>query len=75
MAKRRWELDQERRDAIAKAEEINPLRAPGKIVRRIVVIENEVEVTEIVIRDWDSVRGVNRKLAKVGLVIKRGGNY
>lgn len=73
MAKRRWELDRERRDAIAKAEESDPLRVQGRIVRRIVVIENEVEVKEIVIRDWDSVREVNRKLARVGLVMKRGG--
>jgi hypothetical protein len=73
MARRRWELDRERRDALEEAEERDPLRATGKIVRRIVVIENEIAVKELVIRDWDSVREVNRKLARVGLVMKRSG--
>jgi hypothetical protein len=73
MARRRWELDQERRDALEEAEERDPLRVPGKIVRRIVVIENEIAVKELVIRDWDSAREVNRKLGRVGLVMKRGG--
>jgi hypothetical protein len=41
MALRRWELDRARRDALAAAEMRDPLRAPGKIVRRIVVIEEE----------------------------------
>jgi hypothetical protein len=72
MAKRRWEIDRERRDALARLDERDPLRVlPDQITRRIIVIENETSVAEIVIRKFDSTRLTNRKLARVGLTLKR----
>lgn len=72
MANRRWELDRERREAIARAEERDPLRVPlDQITRRVIVILDESRVAEVVIRKMDSTREVNRKLAKVGLTLKR----
>ena len=57
-ANRRWELDRKRRDNIARmtAEEY-----PSKIVRRIVVIDNETEVRETVIWNFESARRVRQK--------------
>jgi hypothetical protein len=72
MARRRWELDRERRDALARMDECDPLRVlPDQITRRIIVIENETSVAEIVIRKFDSTRLINRKLARVGLTLRR----
>jgi len=72
MAKRRWEIDRERRDALARMDERDPLRVlPDQITRRIIVIDNETSVAEIVIRKFDSTRSINRKLARVGLALKR----
>lgn len=72
MANRRWELDRERRDAIARVEKRDPLRVPlNQITRRLIVIFDESRVAEVVIRKMDSTREVNRKLAKVGLTLKR----
>ena len=72
MAKRRWELDRERRDALARMDERDPLRVmPEQITRRIIVIDDESRVAEIVIRKLDSTRAINRKLARVGLTLRR----
>ena len=59
MANRRWQLDRERRDkeALLFAESY-----PNKIIRRIVVIDNETTVREVVIWAWDSWRESKRKI-------------
>lgn len=62
MANRRWQLDRARRDAIAAAD---PLRVSGKILRRIVVIENETTVKETTIYDFDSARSARAKIRRV----------
>ncbi len=62
MAKRRWELDRERRNKIA------ALRAeqyPAQILRRIVVIEKETIAKEAVIWSFDSIRTARRKLNNI----------
>jgi hypothetical protein len=72
MAKRRWEIDRERRDALARMDKRDPLRVlPDQITRRIIVIDDESQVAEIVIRKFDSTRLINRKLARVGLTLRR----
>jgi hypothetical protein len=74
MAQARWARDRARREALAAAEARDPLRVPGgRIVRRIVVILYESEVSEIVIREGDSGREINRKLRQAGLALARGG--
>lgn len=50
MAAVRWRKDRERRAALEAAEKRNPLRAVGKIVRRVVVIDHESVVKEIIRR-------------------------
>ena len=62
MAKRRWEIDGARREALAAME---PARFQGLIVRRIVVIDRETEVREAVIYDFDSARKAKRKIQRV----------
>ena len=55
----RWAKDRERRNKIAALEaESNPSR----IVRRIVVIDNERDVREIVLWSWENWRDWKRKL-------------
>jgi len=72
MAEARWTAERARRDARAAAEARDPLRCPGpRIVRRIVVILEEREVTEVVIREGDSGREINRKLRAVRLCLTR----
>ena len=57
MANARWRADRERRTALATAELRDPLRVPvGRILQRIVVIDRESRVTEIVRRDTTSAR-------------------
>ena len=65
MAAARWDQDRARRDEIARLEAADPLRAPGRIVRRIIVITAETTVKEAVIRDTDTVAGARRKLRDV----------
>lgn len=48
-----------RREAIAA---MDPIKFEGRIVRRIIVIENENTVKEAVIYDFDSYRWAKRKL-------------
>lgn len=62
MAKRRWELDALRRERLAA---IDPIQFSGRIVRRIVVIDNEKRVREVAIYDFDSEREWKRKERKV----------
>jgi hypothetical protein len=73
MANARWKADRERREALAAAEGRDPLRCPGgRIMRRIVVVVEEKEVFEVVIRAGDSGREINRKLRSAGLCLMRG---
>lgn len=62
MANQRWKIDRERRDkeALLFAESY-----PNKIVRRIVVIDNETTVREAVFWTWDSRRHAASKLRNV----------
>jgi hypothetical protein len=71
MANQRWKLDRERRAALAALATADPLRAPGQILRRIIIIESDQVAHEIVIRDYHSTRSINRLLAPHRLVLKR----
>ncbi len=62
MAKRRWELDRQRRDKLAA---LTAEQQPNRIVRRIVVIDEETMVRECVMWAWDSMRECQRKLKNV----------
>jgi hypothetical protein len=44
---------------------IAPERMPAKIIRRIIVIDRETEVREVVMYDTDSLRDARRKLRRV----------
>jgi len=66
MANARWEQDRARRDFMAAHDPC----VTGRVMRRIIDIdESSGAATEIVIRDFDSVREVRRKLTKIGLTI------
>lgn len=58
MAARRWEIDAQKRAALVR---MNAEKFQGRIVRRVVVIDNEVTVREAVIYDFDSARSSRRK--------------
>lgn len=58
-ANRRWALDRERR---TKLDETDPIQVGGKIVRRIVVIDNESTVRERVFYEFDRTCDLKRKL-------------
>ena len=62
MAKERWRRDRERRDKLAA---MNPIQYPGRIVRRIIVIDHETQVREAIIYDNDSIRDAHRKMSAV----------
>ena len=62
MARARWDMDRQRRDRLAA---LSPEQYPDEIVRRIVVIDDEREVRECVIRSWDSAREARRKVRSV----------
>lgn len=59
MAARRWQLDRERRDKLAS---LTAEQFPSKIIRRIVVIEDEKTVREAVIWSFDSRRSAAAKV-------------
>lgn len=61
-ARRRWELDRQRRAALA---ETAPELLINRIVRRIVVIDHEQHVREVVIYEFDSMREARRKQRQV----------
>lgn len=61
-ARRRWELDRQRRDALAGTA---PELLINRIVRRIVVIDHEQHVREAVIYEFDSMREARRKQRQV----------
>jgi alkyl hydroperoxide reductase subunit AhpC len=62
MAKRRWELDRQRRERLAAQD---PIFTGLQIVRRIVVIDREQIVRECVIYAGDSFREAQRKTKRV----------
>ena len=59
MAAARWRIDRMRRDQLAA---LSPERYPGRILRRIVVIEEERTVREVILRESDSEREARRKI-------------
>ena len=62
MARERWRQDRERR---AKLAALAPLQFPGRIVRRVIVIDREVTAREAIIYDTDSWQDARRKLRAV----------
>ena len=66
MAEARWRKDREKRAAWAAAE-IDPLRVPGRILQRVVVITGESAVVEIIRRDTTSQRSWAAMRRRVGL--------
>lgn len=68
MAAARWARDRERRGKLA---ELTAEQYPARIVRRIVVIEQERLVREAVIWSFDSARSARRKLREALAVSRR----
>jgi hypothetical protein len=62
MANRRWQLDRQRRNKLAA---LTAEQCPTRIVRRIVVIENETMVNEAVFWNFESKRSWRRKERQV----------
>lgn len=62
MARRRWELDRERRIKLA---ELSAEQHPNSIVRRVVVIDNETTVREAVVFNFDTPAQARRKVNRV----------
>lgn len=60
MAESRWKKHRERTRELERLANIDPLRMPGKIIQRVVVIWNESKVTEIIRRDTTSQRQWSR---------------
>ena len=67
MAAARWQREREKRGALAAAAEIDPLRVPGRILQRVVVITRESQATEIIRRDTTSQRAWAAMKRRVGL--------
>lgn len=67
MAEARWKKDRERRAAFEAAAAADPLRVPGRILQRVVVITGEARVVEIIRRDTTSQRAWRLMLRRVGL--------
>ena len=66
MAKARWDADRARREFLATHDPV----VTGRVTRRIIDInETAGTMTEIVIRDFDSVREIRRKLKTIGLTL------
>lgn len=64
MAKARWAKDRERRDRLAL---LTAEQNPSRIIRRIIVIENERDAREVTIWSFDSFRSAKRKVRSLGL--------
>ena len=67
MAEARWKQERERRRQLEAVAEIDPLRVPGRILQRVVVINRESQVTEIIRRDTTSQRDWAAMKRRVGL--------
>lgn len=63
-AKIRWQRDRERRNRL---DTLDPIQVGGKVVRRIVVIENESKVKERCFYEFDRGSDYERKLKELGL--------
>ena len=61
-AKVRWQRDGERRSALAR---VTAEQYPNRIVRRVIVINDERIAREAVIFEWDSEREAGRKVRKI----------
>lgn len=68
MANARWARDRERRDALARVEAIDPLRVPGRIVQRVIVIRADQTAVEIIKRDTTTAREWKRMKREAGLL-------
>jgi hypothetical protein len=62
MARRRWDIERHRRAALGA---LTADRYPSRIVRRIVVIDNETDVREATFWNWESARHQKRKLKEI----------
>lgn len=67
MADARWKRERERQRQLEATAEIDPLRVPGRILQRVVVITRESQVVEIIRRDTTSQRAWARMKQKAGL--------
>lgn len=67
MADARWTRERERQRRLEAAAEIDPLRVPGRILQRVVVITRESQVVEIVRRDTTSQRAWAAMKRRAGL--------
>lgn len=67
MAQARWKKDQAFRAALVAEALKDPLRATGRIVRRVVIIDEESRVREIVRRDYHTERDWRRMKKQAGL--------
>lgn len=67
MANARWTRERERQRQLEATAEIDPLRVPGRIIQRVVVITRESQVAEIIRRDTTSQRSWARMKRKMGI--------
>lgn len=67
MADSRWKKHRERTQELERLANLDPLRVPGRILQRVVVILNESKVTEIIRRDTTSQREWSRMKKNAGL--------
>jgi hypothetical protein len=61
-ANRRWELDRQRRRVL---DALDPIQVGGRIVRRVVVIDDESRVRERSFYEFDRACDWNRKIREV----------
>ena len=67
MAAARWEKHRKRTREMERLANLDPLRVPGRIVQRVVVIVQESRVIEIIRRDTTSQREWSRLKRNAGL--------
>ena len=67
MADARWRRERERQKQLEAAAAIDPLRVPGRMLQRVVVITQESQVVEIIRRDTTSGRQWSAMKRRVGL--------
>lgn len=67
MADARWKRERERQRQLEAVAEIDPLRVPGRILQRVVVITGESVVVEIIRRDTTSQRAWAAMKRRAGL--------
>ena len=67
MADARWKRERERQRQLEATAAIDPLRVPGRILQRVVVITRESQVIEIIRRDTTSQRSWAAMKRKSGI--------